>query len=54
MTPNLRLEQHSRFRSALGKKLFDVRQKILQSSARTMTISQIHKDIAKRRGTLET
>ncbi len=54
MTPNLRLEQHARFKTALGKKLFDARQRILQAGSRPMSVSQIHKEVAKRRGTLET
>jgi hypothetical protein len=53
MTPNLRLDQHKRFKTTLGKKLFDVRQRILQAGMRPMSVSQIHREVAKRRGTLE-
>jgi len=53
MTPNLRLEQHTRFKTALGKQLSAARKRILQASMRNMSISQINKEILKRRGTLE-
>ena len=54
MTPNLRIDQHAKFKRNLGIKLFEMRQKILKSNQKLMTISEIAKQNAKARGTLET
>lgn len=54
MTPNLRIDQHAKFKRNLGIKLFEMRQKILNSNKKLMTISQIAKENTKIRGTLET
>ncbi len=55
MTPSLRLKQHAKFKKNLGKKLFELRQKILNSNQKLMTLSEVHKESTNRRGgTLET
>jgi len=55
MTPNLRLEQHQRFRTALRQQLSDVKNTILNKNNRIVKISEIRKEMQQQaRGRLET
>ena len=54
MTPNLRLDQHQRFRTALRQKLSDARAQILNNNRSISRISQIRKQTIEARGRLET
>ena len=55
MTPNLRLEQHQRFRTALRQQLSDAKHSILNKNQRIIKISDIRKEMqTQARGRLET
>jgi len=53
MTPNLRLDQHQRFKTALKKRLSDARERILKNTKKVPRISRVPESMTAR-GRLET
>ena len=53
MTPNLRLDQHCRMRTAFGQKFRDTQEYFRQNPHLTMTIEQIREEAVEKRSERE-